>query len=222
MGDDLVIFDKALADSYLEVAKLLGVEINLSKSIASPEAPVFEFAKRTVTGTTNVSAVSWKQFISEASVGSRVANILYFANRGLIRSNSVLSILLSRFGKFKSYKDLNLPLLSLLGALFNAKRVSLKDIITAMIDPHNDEFDFSESPFSLPSQSLLTATKGLLNRSSDSLDLPNRNVELFEELEADITASVLLQALAFAKTLENDWDRITESFASNTRYTVIG
>jgi hypothetical protein len=131
-------------------------------------------------------------------------------------------ILLSRFGKFKSVTDLNLPLLSLLGGLFSRKQLSLRDIITAMIDPHNEEFDFTESPFALPSQSLLTATRGLLNRSSNSLDLPNRNDELFEELEADITASVLLQALAVAKALENDWDRITESFKSNTRYIVRG
>jgi hypothetical protein len=222
LGDDLVIFDKELADSYLEVVRGIGVEINLSKSISSPKLPVFEFAKRTVTGSIHVSGVSWVQFISEASIGSRVANIMYFAARGQVRSNSVLMILLSRFGKFKSATDLNLPLLSLLGGLFSRKQVSLKDIITAMIDPHNEEFDFTESPFSLPTQSLLTATKGLLNRSSDSLDLPNRNVELFEELEADITASVLLQALAIAKALENDWDRITESFKSNTRYIVRG
>jgi hypothetical protein len=218
LGDDLVIFDKALADSYLVISKELGVDINMSKSIVSVEKPVFEFAKRMVIGRTNVSAISIKQFISEASVGSRVANILYFASLGLIRTNSVLSILLSRFGKFKDLKALNLPLLSLLGALFNSNRVSLRDIITAMIDPNDEEFDFEESKFSLPTQSLLTATKGLLNATSDSLGLPNRNDELFEELEADLTASVLLQALASAKTLENDYDRIVESFLSNSRY----
>jgi hypothetical protein len=222
LGDDLVIFDKELADSYLEVVRGIGVEINISKSISSPRLPVFEFAKRTVTGSIHVSGISWLQFISEASMGSRVANIMYFASRGQVRSNSVLMTLLSRFGRFKSVSDLNLPLLSLLGGLFSRKQVSLRDIITAMIDPHNEEFDFTESPFSLPSQSLLTATRGLLNRSSSTLDLPNRNDELFEELEADITASVLLQALAIAKTLENEWDRITESFKSNTRYIVRG
>jgi hypothetical protein len=89
-----------------------------------------------------------------------------------------------------------------------------------MIDPADDEFDFCESKFSLPSQSLLTATKGLLNRSSDSLNLSGRNDELFDELEADITASVLLQALAKAKSLENDWDKIVESYKSNTQYTL--
>nr|UPW42276.1 MAG: putative RNA dependent RNA polymerase [Inner Mongolia grassland mitovirus 3] len=211
LGDDLVIFDAELANKYLEVAKLLGVEINLSKSISSRSSPVFEFAKRTVVSAINVSAISFKQFISEASMGSRVANILHFARQGLIRTNSVLAILLSRFGKFKSLRDLNLPSLSLLGALFNQNKVSLRDIVTAMIDPEDDEFDFEESDFSLPSQSLLTAEKELLNARRDSLGLPNRNVELFEEIESDLTASVLMQALARAKALENSWDDITES-----------
>jgi hypothetical protein len=125
---------------------------------------------------------------------------------------------LSRFGKFKSLKDLNLPLLSLLGSLFNSNKVSLRDIITAMIDPNDEEFDFEESKFSLPTQSLLTATKGLLNATQSSLELPNRNDELFDELEADLTASVLLQALASAKKLENDYDQIVESFTGNSRY----
>lgn len=200
------------------MAALLGVEINLSKSIRAASIPVFEFAKRTVVTGTNVSGISWKQFISEASVGSRVANILYFASLGLIRTNSVLAGLLSRFGRFSSVKELNLPSLSLLGALFNRKVVSLKDIVTAMIDPEDDEFDFQDSNFSLPSQSLLTAEKELLNGRRDSLGLPNRNVELFEELESDLVASVLLQALARAKELENSWDRITETCVLPSEY----
>lgn len=45
MGDDLVIANKAVADSYLVVARDLGVSINLSKSLES-ELSVAEFAKR--------------------------------------------------------------------------------------------------------------------------------------------------------------------------------
>lgn len=215
MGDDLVIFDEDLANSYLQVAASLGVEINLSKSISARSVPVFEFAKRTVVSSQNLSGISWKQLISEASMGSRVANILYFARSGLIRTNFVLSALLSRFGKVRSLVDLSLPLLSLLGALFASKRISLKEMITAMIDPGDDEFDFLESEFRLPVQSLLTATKELLNSRRESLGLPNRNVELFEELEADLTASVLLQALAKAKQLENEYPKMTESFKAD-------
>jgi len=45
LGDDLVIADKSVADSYLVIAADLGVEINLSKSLIS-KAGVSEFAKR--------------------------------------------------------------------------------------------------------------------------------------------------------------------------------
>jgi len=140
LGDDLVIFDPFLAQKYLEVMKMIGMEINLSKSISSPSKATFEFAKRMVVNNKNVSAISFKQFIAERSVGARVANILYFANLGLIRSNSILSILLSRFGKVRDLKDLYVPSLSLLGSLFKQKRISLKDIFTVLIDINNDEF----------------------------------------------------------------------------------
>jgi len=45
LGDDLVIADKAVADVYLSLARDLGIEINLFKSLVS-ETAVSEFAKR--------------------------------------------------------------------------------------------------------------------------------------------------------------------------------
>lgn len=45
LGDDLVIADKAVAESYLIIAKELDIEINLSKSILSNNGSL-EFAKR--------------------------------------------------------------------------------------------------------------------------------------------------------------------------------
>lgn len=74
LGDDIVIFDKRLAQCYLEVMKDLGVEINLSKSLISPNLPVFEFAKRTLYKGVRVSAIPFKQLISQTSLGARVAD----------------------------------------------------------------------------------------------------------------------------------------------------
>jgi hypothetical protein len=51
-----VVLDERLAGKYLEVAKELGVEINLSKSILSTNGS-FEFAKRTVYKGTDVSGI---------------------------------------------------------------------------------------------------------------------------------------------------------------------
>jgi hypothetical protein len=45
LGDDVVIANKQIADSYLVLMKLLGVDINLSKSLVSSDG-VCEFAKK--------------------------------------------------------------------------------------------------------------------------------------------------------------------------------
>lgn len=217
LGDDLVIFDHDVAKSYLELMKKIGLEINLSKSISSPNKPVFEFAKRTVVQGSNVSGLSIKQLISATSIGSRIANILYFANLGLIRTNTILSTLLGRFYKTDK-KSVMLPSLALLGTLFKSEKISLKALMTVMIDPKDDCFDFNESEFSLPLKTIITAQKELLNSKVEKLDtfelsdLETRT-EVWDELESDVTASVLLKALQRAKELENSYDELTESGA---------
>jgi hypothetical protein len=61
LGDDLVIFDADVAREYLKIMEVLGCEINLHKSIRSPNNPVFEFAKRTCVGNQIVSGISVAQ-----------------------------------------------------------------------------------------------------------------------------------------------------------------
>jgi len=74
LGDDIVIFNKELAEAYLALMRELGVEINLSKSISAAKKPVFEFAKRTVVNGVNVSPIPFKQLLSQYSLGARVAD----------------------------------------------------------------------------------------------------------------------------------------------------
>jgi len=217
LGDDLVIFDSDVAEEYLGLMKKIGLEINLSKSISSPKKPVFEFAKRTVVFGSNVSGLSVKQLISATSMGSRVANILYFANLGLIRTNTILSLLLSRFYK-TDQRSAMLPSLALLGSLFNSKKISLKALVTSLIDPKDEYFDLNESKFSLPLKSILTAQKEILNRKVERLDLlplskMETRLEMWDEMESDLTASVILKALQRAKELENSYDELTSSGA---------
>lgn len=75
LGDDIVIFDERVATSYLEIMSKLGVGINLSKSVISVN-PVFEFAKVTGYYNKDVSALSWKAFISQNTWMGRT-NILF-------------------------------------------------------------------------------------------------------------------------------------------------
>jgi hypothetical protein len=55
--------------------ELLGVDINLSKSIVSKSLPVFEFAKRTSINDTIVSGITLSQIRSGVTLSSRVANL---------------------------------------------------------------------------------------------------------------------------------------------------
>jgi len=76
LGDDIILFDESVANTYLMVMKSLGLEINLSKSVCSSKNQVNEFAKVTTFKGVNVSAISWKMFISQNTMMGR-ANIAY-------------------------------------------------------------------------------------------------------------------------------------------------
>lgn len=75
LGDDIILFDKVVAARYLSVMEGLGVGITLSKSVVSNNETI-EFAKVTGYYGQNVSAISWKMFMSQRSLMGR-ANIVY-------------------------------------------------------------------------------------------------------------------------------------------------
>jgi hypothetical protein len=58
VGDDIVIFDRQLALSYLKVMNSIGVPINESKSIVSTNRPVVEYVKRVSLNGIDVSPYS--------------------------------------------------------------------------------------------------------------------------------------------------------------------
>lgn len=57
LGDDIVIFDRDVAESYLNLMKGFGVDINQSKSVISNNSS-FEFAKVFAKDGINLSPVS--------------------------------------------------------------------------------------------------------------------------------------------------------------------
>lgn len=57
LGDDIIIFDELVANSYLSLMEEIGVPINLSKSVIA-RTLVTEFAKVTTLHGRNVSAIS--------------------------------------------------------------------------------------------------------------------------------------------------------------------
>jgi hypothetical protein len=83
LGDDIVIFDKNVAEKYLELMETLGVPINLSKSVIATNETV-EFAKVTYHKGVDVSALSWRMFLSSSrSLMGRSNIALFLLNKGI-------------------------------------------------------------------------------------------------------------------------------------------
>lgn len=76
LGDDIIIFDELVAIQYLSLMRDLGVEINESKSVISPDGRVIEFAKKTYLNGINVSSLPWKAIlVSKTSLD--LASLIY-------------------------------------------------------------------------------------------------------------------------------------------------
>jgi len=72
LGDDIVLFDNKVAELYISLCSDLGVEINVKKSVISDDVPIVEFAKRTAYHGKDVSALSFKEFISNNNFFGRL------------------------------------------------------------------------------------------------------------------------------------------------------
>jgi hypothetical protein len=64
LGDDIVIADESVALQYQELMRLLGVEINMTKSVVSSGAA--EFAKRTFVDGEELTGLLWSAFNAAA------------------------------------------------------------------------------------------------------------------------------------------------------------
>jgi hypothetical protein len=64
LGDDLVIANTLVKDSYLKLMEDLGVKVNVSKSLLSPKGRALEFAKRFYLDNQNLSPISIKEILN--------------------------------------------------------------------------------------------------------------------------------------------------------------
>lgn len=179
LGDDIVIFNESVAKEYLVLMATLGCEINLSKSILAPTAPVFEFAKRLSLKGSIISGVSLNQLQSNWKLGGRIATVLQMLSSGLLVSKSLLSALLSRnaingqiLSNFKTkssrnQKELAIALLALSGSLltgtkYTVGKVSLAELLYAMLPPKWGE-SLDQRMIHTPIQWLLQTISSALN-----------------------------------------------------------
>jgi len=222
LGDDIVIFDHSLAMKYLEVMRDIGVEINLSKSISSPTLSVFEFAKRTIWNGVNVSSISFQQLISQTSIGSRVADSASWIRSNLINNIPSLGSILSKKGGANSWNKIQLvgmESLSLLGLLFQKGLIEHRIVIESLINPqYKEDFDWDKANFSLPLRSILKKALSCLKGEETNHLYPFSHEDLrrsvYDELETELSAIVLQQALHKIKLLNRDYDHLINQASS--------
>jgi hypothetical protein len=230
LGDDLVMFDDLLAKEYLKIMADLGCEINLSKSIVSPNRPVFEFAKRTCWGPHIVSGISVAQVRAGWRVAGRVANVLSFANSGLITSPSLLAITLSRYAFSKGIaahllvrnnqrgmRLFAMGILSLLGTFYQSGKIPLKVLMTAIVDPRNEDADYSGEAVGLPLKASLDAAFSILKdaTSGPNIQFSKQEVrdDVFDEYSSELSTVMLQSALKKAQLLLGNSEMLVQLFA---------
>lgn len=209
LGDDLVIFDALIAKFYLEIMAGIGCEINMNKSINSPNKPVFEFAKRTCIGNDIVSGISLNQVRAGWNVGSRVANALSFSQSGLLTSVSLLATVLSRYAVVKlTPKELGLPTLALLGSLFQAGKLTHRMLAHALVNPHYADSDFEGKAVGLPIRASLIAAFDILKDNLSDYPFSHEDLrdEVFKEYRSEFAQVVLQRALKKATFLYENSD----------------
>jgi hypothetical protein len=217
LGDDIVIFDTDLANTYLEVMKLLGLEINISKSIVSHNLPTFEFAKRTFSNGNLVSGITYSQINSCTSLSSRINSVYNWIRLGYLNNLETITAVLNNFNTKVSFKDFSLmaSAFSLLGLCKNIKH---KILMSSLVDPNKGcLWDMDSENFQIPTRTLLAMSRDLITKgeSDQVLSKMDDRLEWFEESEHLIVAGVLGQALYKIRLLSSNYLESIESWANN-------
>jgi hypothetical protein len=223
LGDDLVVFDCVLADKYLEISRILGVEINLNKSISSPSKPVFEFAKRTCVGKTNVSPIPIKQLLSNTRLSERCMNFITFLERGLIKSRSLMGVALSKFGSWQLInkdQEIKTPLLAILGILHSKNVISHRWLVESLIDPKKDIENLND--FRIPREQVIKLIKEYgwsLSDPSLKLSYPyskeEERKEIYDDYEPEFANIIANTSYTIAKRMENNLPKLISEEAKN-------
>jgi hypothetical protein len=144
LGDDIAIFHKDLAEEYLRVMTLIGVPINVKKSVISISGKTIELAKRTIHEGKDVSAISFKDILSSAPFAQRIAIVDRVTRRGIMSLHRAADIVTNFYGEepnirksyiyismfLRAYKQGIVSFLDVLFLLFLIKKYSKSNIVT--------------------------------------------------------------------------------------------
>jgi hypothetical protein len=156
LGDDIVIFDEALAKAYCKMITSLGMKINMTKSLRSKTA-VFEFAKRLSRGLSDLTPVSLKQLVGASSMASRVSDAVRYIRSGIITNVRDFETALLREAKrkFGLSEELMSPTLSVLGLLADKSVIEHRTVLDALVNPTEKNFSWESSSLTIPLRSIL-------------------------------------------------------------------
>jgi len=184
LGDDIVLFHPRVADLYKRVMNQLGVEINASKSVISPNLPVLEFAKRFAIGFRDLSPLSFRQVVNTNNLYGRLDWALKLILRG---SSDALKIwwLANRESRFRPPR-LDLPTIGLLTHLVENDKFDLELLIANILDPSKPVSYFSENlalSLSLQRKMIKLWIKGE-DRLDQFLDTKQSQLDYYDDQEA--------------------------------------
>jgi hypothetical protein len=157
--------------------ELIGVPINLSKSVVAKNSS-FEFAKVTGHKGHNVSAISWKMFISQNTLMGRV-NILYsLLNKGInpCCMGAWMRNIISK--SFFNEGNATYSYIALLTMFAKAGKLSYKDLISLLVFKGKDgkvlKISYKNFMKGIEKSSLLSVLVGLQNNKS--ISFPNQSM----------------------------------------------
>nr|UJQ92593.1 MAG: putative RNA-dependent RNA polymerase [Mitoviridae sp.] len=144
LGDDIIIFDELVAKEYMKLMELFGVPINTSKSVCAT-VPVTDFAKVTSYYGLNVSALSWRMFMSGNSLMGRANIIFALLSKGVITKNIIPWVLRTSLPGPNSPGHAVPTLIALWTMLSNCNRITVEDALKALIDGKVKTFNFANA-----------------------------------------------------------------------------
>jgi len=124
----------------------------------------------------------------------------------------LLATVLSRYATAKlTPKELGLPLLAVLGSLFQQGKLTHRLLAHTITDPSNEDFDYEEETVGLPIRGALNLSFNILN-GINQIDYPYSKEdvrdEIFNEYRSEFSTVLLQKALSKATRLYEEQDRL--------------
>jgi hypothetical protein len=181
-GDDIIFFDRFVAEEYLSLMTDFGVPINTTKSVIAT-VPCTEYLKVTSLHGENVGAISWKMLMSGNSLMGR-ANILFFMlSKGIIRKNIMPWIERSARPSFHKPGLLSPTLIAMWTMLANRGLITVDEALKALIDGKTPIFRLAKAILMNANVKMISQLLPAIIRDGIVRHIPNHNVEYLWSFE---------------------------------------